>query len=127
MQQAAGSRIGWFGSFGVRLDEPSVATETDILLLSDDLRQLVDAAEERGNLRQSELNDVLEPLRLDPLETDAVYRELESRSIDVVLDVDEDGEPIAKPSRRRSRSRSPGRRRPTRCSSSCARPAGIRC
>ncbi len=28
----------------------SVATETDILLLSDDLRQLVDAAEERGNV-----------------------------------------------------------------------------
>ena len=42
---------------------------------------------------QSELNDVLEPLNFDPLETDAVYRELESRSIDVILDVDEDGEP----------------------------------
>ncbi len=74
-----------------------MATETDILLLSDDLRQLVDAAEERGNLRQSELNEVLEPLNCDPLETDAVYRELESRSIDVILDVDEDGEPIAQP------------------------------
>ena len=74
-----------------------MATETDILLLSDDLRQLVDAAEERGNLRQSELNEVLEPLDCDPLETDAVYRELESRSIDVILDVDEDGEPIAQP------------------------------
>jgi RNA polymerase primary sigma factor len=69
-----------------------VATETDILLLSDDLRQLVDAAEERGNVLQSELNDVLEPLSLDALETDAVYRELETRQIDVVLDVNEDGE-----------------------------------
>jgi RNA polymerase primary sigma factor len=71
-----------------------VATETDILLFSDDLRQLVDAAEERGNVLQSELNDVLEPLSLDALEIDAVYRELETRQIDVVLDVDEDGEII---------------------------------
>jgi RNA polymerase primary sigma factor len=69
-----------------------VATETDILLFSEDLRQLVDAAEERGNVLQSELNDVLEPLSLDPLETDAVYRELETRQIDVVMDVNEDGE-----------------------------------
>jgi RNA polymerase primary sigma factor len=69
-----------------------VATDTDILLFSDDLRQLVDAAEERGNVLQSELNDVLEPLGLDALETDAVYRELETRQIEVVPDVDEDGE-----------------------------------
>jgi RNA polymerase primary sigma factor len=74
-----------------------VATETDILLFSDDLRQLVDAAEERGNVLQSELNDVLEPLSLDPLETDAVYRELETRQIDVVNDVNEDGETQAQP------------------------------
>ena len=74
-----------------------MATETDILLFSDDLRQLVDAAEERGSVLQSELNDVLEPLGLDALETDAVYRELETRQIDVVLDVDEDGEILAQP------------------------------
>ena len=66
-----------------------VTTETDILLISDDLRQLVDAAEERGNVLQSELNDVLEPLGLDALETDAVYRELETRQIDVVNDLEE--------------------------------------
>jgi RNA polymerase primary sigma factor len=74
-----------------------VATETDILLFSDDLRQLVDAAEERGNVLQSELNDVLEPLNLDALETDAVYRELETRQIDVIMDVNEDGEIQAQP------------------------------
>ena len=74
-----------------------MATETDILLLSDDLRQLVDAAEERGTVLQSELNDVLEPLGPDPLELDAVYRELEGRQIDVVLDVDEDGEAEPQP------------------------------
>jgi RNA polymerase primary sigma factor len=69
-----------------------VPTETDILLLSDDLRVLVDTAEERGTLLQSELNEVLEPLSLDPIEIDSVHRELETRSIDVVNDIDEDGE-----------------------------------
>src|SRR6478672_5593416 len=74
-----------------------VPTETDILLFSDDLRLLVEAAEERGSLLQSELNDVLEPLGLDPIEVDAVYRELETRSIDVVNDIDENGEPTPQP------------------------------
>jgi RNA polymerase primary sigma factor len=74
-----------------------VATETDILLFSDDLRLLVEAAEERGSLLQSELNDVLEPLSLDPIEVDAVYRELETRSIDVVNDIDENGETTPQP------------------------------
>jgi RNA polymerase primary sigma factor len=69
-----------------------VPTETDILLLSDDLRQLVDASEERGSVLQSELNEVLDPLNLDPLETDQVHRELETRGIDVLADVGLDGE-----------------------------------
>jgi len=69
-----------------------VATETDILLLSDDLRQLVDASEERGSVLQSELNDVLEPLGLDALEVDLLHRELETRQIDVVNDLGDDGE-----------------------------------
>ena len=89
--------IGWFRCVPQWLHKLCVATETDILLFSDDLRQLVDVAEERGSVLQSELNDVLEPLSLDALETDAVYRELETRQIDVVLDVNEDGEVEAQP------------------------------
>ncbi|HET7137640.1 MAG TPA: sigma-70 family RNA polymerase sigma factor [Gaiellaceae bacterium] len=73
------------------------AAETDILLLSEDLRQLVDGSEERGSLLQSDLNEVLEPLNLDALEVEAVFRELETRQIDVVDDVGEDGEPNAQP------------------------------
>jgi RNA polymerase primary sigma factor len=69
------------------------STETDILTLSEDLRQLVDASEERGTLLQSELNDVLEPLGLDALETDAVHRELETRQIDIVNDLEEADRP----------------------------------
>jgi RNA polymerase primary sigma factor len=60
--------------------------EPDILELSDDLRRLVDAAEERGVVLQSELVDILEPLGLDPLETDALHRELETRGIELVDD-----------------------------------------
>jgi RNA polymerase primary sigma factor len=74
-----------------------VPTETDILLWSDDLHVLVDTAEERGTLLQSELNEVLEPLNLDPIETDLLHRELETRSIDIVNDIDEDGEATPQP------------------------------
>jgi RNA polymerase primary sigma factor len=77
-----------------------VATETDdILLLSEELRALIEAAEERGSLLRSELAEVLEPLALDVLEVDAVERELVTRAIDLVEDVGEDGErrPTAPP------------------------------
>ena len=74
-----------------------MAVETDILVLSDDLRQLVEGSEERGSLLQSELNEVLEPLQLDALEVDAVHRELETRQIDVIGDVGEDGETNPQP------------------------------
>jgi RNA polymerase primary sigma factor len=74
-----------------------VTAESDILLLSEDLRQLVDSSEERGSVLQSELNDVLEPLQLDPLEVDALYRELETRGVDVVNDIGEDGEVTPQP------------------------------
>jgi RNA polymerase primary sigma factor len=67
-----------------------VTVEADILLLSDDLQQLVDAAEERGTLLESELNDVLEPLQVDPLEIDAVFRELEKRGIELIDDLPAD-------------------------------------
>jgi RNA polymerase primary sigma factor len=62
----------------------NVSEDAEILLLSDDLLRLVEASEERGTLSEAELLEVLEPLQLDPLETDTVYRELEKRSIEVV-------------------------------------------
>ena len=64
----------------------SVTAEPDILELSDEMRRMVDAAEERGTLLQSELTDALEPLGLDALEIDTVRLELEKRSIDLVDD-----------------------------------------
>jgi RNA polymerase primary sigma factor len=74
-----------------------VTDGSEILSLSDELRQLVDAAEERGSLLQSELNDVLEPLQLDQLEVDALYGELEKRGIDVFGDEHEEARPAPEP------------------------------
>ncbi len=71
----------------------------DILQLSDDLRRLLEAAEERGSVLQSELNELLEPLMLDALELELVHHELETRQIDLVDDLTEDGEqrPVVQP------------------------------
>ncbi|HZO97194.1 MAG TPA: sigma-70 family RNA polymerase sigma factor [Gaiellaceae bacterium] len=66
-----------------------MSEDAEILLLSDDLLHLVDASEERGSVSEAELLEVLEPLQLDPLETDTVYRELEKRGIEVVSELPE--------------------------------------
>ncbi len=65
-----------------------MAAETDILLLSEDLRRLLDAAEERGSIRRSQVNELVEPLNLDSFEVDALYREFETRSIELIEDGD---------------------------------------
>jgi RNA polymerase primary sigma factor len=67
-----------------------VTVDSELLLLSDDLQQLLEAAEQSGTLRQTELNEVLEPLELDPLEVEAIVRELETRSVELVNDVDDE-------------------------------------
>jgi len=61
-----------------------VIVDVDILTISDDLRLLVEAAEERGRVRASRLAEVLEPLELNPLEHESVHRELEKRAIEVI-------------------------------------------
>jgi RNA polymerase primary sigma factor len=71
-----------------------VSETAETLLLGDELRQLLDAAEERGSVLQSELNEVVTQLMLDVLELDAVYRELEARGIEIVA---EDPEPEPEP------------------------------
>jgi RNA polymerase primary sigma factor len=56
------------------------------ILQNEDFARLVEASEQAGSLRQSELTELAEVHELDPLETDAVYRELEQRGIEVVED-----------------------------------------
>ena len=60
------------------------AVEIDNFLATPELHELIEQAEQNGSLRYAELLEVLEPLHLDPLETDAVFRELEQRGIEVL-------------------------------------------
>ena len=48
---------------------------------------LLEASESSGQLRQAELVEVLEPLELDPLETEAVYQELDRRGIELLVEL----------------------------------------
>jgi RNA polymerase primary sigma factor len=58
--------------------------EIDNVLATPELQELVEAAEQTGSLRYAELAEALELLRLDPLETDAVFHGLEQRGIEIV-------------------------------------------
>jgi RNA polymerase primary sigma factor len=62
------------------------ALELDTVLANQEFQQLLEAAEQSGWLRQSDLSEVLEPLELGMLETDGVYRELDQRGIEVIDD-----------------------------------------
>jgi RNA polymerase primary sigma factor len=73
-----------------------VTVEIETILGSEELTALLDAAESSGQLRQSELQEVLDPLELDPLEVEAVYVELDRRSIELV-DLDARDEPPPAP------------------------------
>jgi RNA polymerase primary sigma factor len=59
--------------------------EIEAVLGSDDVRHLLEAAEQTGGaVRQQELHEVLEPLELDPLELEAFRLELEQRGIEII-------------------------------------------
>ena len=98
--------------------------EIESVLGSEDLRNLLEVAEQSGAVKHAELAEVLEPLELDEMEREALQRELEQRGIDVVEEApqpekaEKAPEPPPQPS--------PTRRPPTRSSSSCARPAATR-
>ena len=61
-----------------------MTVEIENLLLNQELQALIEAAEQLGSIRHADLVDVIEAHQLDPLETDALYRELEQRGIEVV-------------------------------------------
>src|SRR5437763_5303112 len=65
----------------------SVAIET--LVLNPDMQQLFEAAAEAGFVRQADVAEIVETHELDALETDALFRELEHRGIEVLESVPE--------------------------------------
>jgi RNA polymerase primary sigma factor len=60
--------------------------EIESILATEELAALLDAGESSGQLRQAELQELLEPLELDPLELEAVYTELDRRGIELVAE-----------------------------------------
>src|SRR5438046_8788470 len=58
--------------------------ELDSLLANQEFQQLLEAAEQSGSIRHAELLEFLKRLELGLLETDAVYRDLDQRGIEVI-------------------------------------------
>src|SRR5205809_1915822 len=71
--------------------------ELDSLLANQEFQQLLEAAEQSGSVRHAELAEVLEPHELGLLETDAVYRELDQRGIEVIDETKEAAAPPPPP------------------------------
>jgi RNA polymerase primary sigma factor len=67
--------------------------EIETILASEELTTLLESSESSGQLRQIELVEVLEPLELDPLETEAVYQELDRRGIELLAEPEREVEP----------------------------------
>ena len=57
--------------------------DIDHLLRNEEIQQLLDTAEQAGSLRVVELAEVVDAHELDPLEQDALMRELEQRGIEL--------------------------------------------
>src|SRR2546427_72463 len=71
--------------------------ELDSLWANQEFQQLLEAAEQSGAVRHAELAEVLEPHELGLLETDAVYRELDQRGIEVIDETKEAAPPPPPP------------------------------
>src|SRR5947209_18568589 len=79
---------------GAPTEGESVTTvEIESVLAIEELTTLLEASESSGQLRQIELVEVLEPLDLDPLETEAVYQELDRRGIELLVEPEREPEP----------------------------------
>src|SRR3954453_13575835 len=71
--------------------------EIESILVNEELAALLETAEANGQLRQAELQELLEPLELDPLEIEAVYSELDRRGIELLADEPEQEKEAAPP------------------------------
>src|SRR6186997_242581 len=58
--------------------------DIDHLLKTDEIQQLLDASEQAGSLKGTELAEIVETHELDTFEQDALYRELDRRGIEVL-------------------------------------------
>jgi RNA polymerase primary sigma factor len=68
------------------------SVEIESILGNEELTALLDAAEVSGQLRQVELQELLEPLEVEALELDAIYQELDRRGIELLADEQQEPE-----------------------------------
>src|SRR6266545_6590923 len=61
-----------------------MTVEIETILKNDELQTLLEAAEASGQIRHAELQEIVEPLELDPLEVDALYSELDRRGLELI-------------------------------------------
>jgi RNA polymerase primary sigma factor len=71
--------------------------DIDHLLQNEEIQHVLDAAEQAGSLRAAELAEIVEAHELDPLEQDALIRELEQRGIELAEESPPDEPPQPQP------------------------------
>ena len=71
--------------------------EIESILGTEELAALLEAGEASGQIRQAELQELLEPLELDVLELEAVHMELDRRGIELVAEEPEKEKDAAPP------------------------------
>src|SRR6186997_2246399 len=74
-----------------------MTVEIEHVLGTEDVRQIIEAAEQAGSIRSSELADLVDAHELSELEAEALHRECEQRGIDIVDDKDKEPAPPPQP------------------------------
>ena len=72
-----------------------LTVEIESIVRSEDVAALLETAETTGQLRSADLQEVLEPLELNALETDALFSELDRRGIELVEEPEKEASPPA--------------------------------
>ena len=70
-----------------------MTVEIESILRNEELAALLETAEASGQLRAVELQEILEPLELEPLEVEAVSSELDRRGIELIEEPERDSAP----------------------------------
>src|SRR5262245_51310827 len=66
-----------------------MTVEIEHVLLAEDVREVIETAEQAGSVRASELTELVERHEMNEHEAEALYREWEQRGDDVVADKEE--------------------------------------
>src|SRR3982751_447827 len=72
-----------------RRPEPTMPVEIESILQHEDVQAMLETSEAAGPVRPTELNKLTEPHEFDVFELDLLYRELETRGVEIVDDTKE--------------------------------------